>query len=58
MPYASLAQSEMIHALAAKGVPWAVKFVQDSHGTKVPKIEHVKGRVRRRVRRVKRAAKR
>lgn len=47
MPYASLAQSEMIHALAAKGVPWAVKFVEDSHGSKVPKIDHVKKKLHR-----------
>lgn len=41
MPYRSQAQSEMIHAKAAQGVPWAVKFVRDSHGSKVPHIQHV-----------------
>ena len=50
MPYASEAQSRYIHLLAAQGVKWAVKFVRDAHGTKVPKIDHVKKRRRRRQR--------
>lgn len=48
MPYSSEAQSRYIHALAAQGVKWAVKFVHDAGGTKVPKIDHVKKRHRRR----------
>jgi hypothetical protein len=46
MPYASEAQSRFIHALAAQGVKWAVKFVNDAHGTKVPKIDHVKKKLK------------
>jgi len=42
VPYASEAQSRYIHAKAAEGVPWAVKFVHDAEGTKVPKIDHVR----------------
>jgi len=42
MPYQSTKQAAYIHMLAAKGVPWAVKFVRDSHGTHVKK----KGRKR------------
>lgn len=41
MPYRSLAQSGYIHAQASQGVPWAKKFVADSHGTTVPKIRRV-----------------
>lgn len=40
MPYRSIAQSNYIHMLAARGVPWAVKFVSDSHGEKVPPVKH------------------
>lgn len=35
MPYQSVQQSRFIHAKAAQGVPWAVKFVHDAHGTHV-----------------------
>jgi hypothetical protein len=45
MPYRSEAQSAFIHAKAAAGVPWAKKFVRDAHGTHVPKVKHVRGRV-------------
>lgn len=45
MPYRSQAQSGFIHAKAAEGVPWAKKFVADSHGTKVPKVRHVKSKI-------------
>lgn len=37
MPYQSVKQDRYIHAKAAEGIPWAVKFVQDSHGTHVKK---------------------
>lgn len=47
MPYASRAQSALIHAKAAQGVPWAQKFVRDSHGTKVPNVRHVAKKKRR-----------
>lgn len=48
MPYASEAQSRYIHMLARRGVKWAAKFVADSHGTKVPKIDHVRHKLKRR----------
>lgn len=48
MPYASEAQSRYIHMLAADGVAWARKFVADAHGSKVPNIDHVRQKVRRR----------
>ena len=35
MPYASRRQAAFIHAEAARGTPWAKKFVADSHGTHV-----------------------
>ena len=46
MPYASRRQERFIHAKATEGVPWAKRFVADSHGTKVVK------RKARKVRRV------
>lgn len=46
MPYRSLAQNAFIHAKAGEGVPWAEKFVADSHGETVPKIRHVGDRPR------------
>lgn len=52
MPYASEAQSRYIHMEAAKGVPWAEKFVADAHGSKVPKVQHVRHKKRKKVRRV------
>lgn len=42
MPYASVKQDRYIHAKAAEGIPWAKKFVADSHGT------HVGAKVKRR----------
>lgn len=47
MPYASQAQSRLIHAKAAQGVQWARKFVADAHGSKVPPVERSRGRRRR-----------
>lgn len=44
MPYASQAQSRFIHAEAAQGIGWAKKFVADAHGSKVPRIQHVRKR--------------
>lgn len=35
MPYASKKQAAFIHAEAARGTPWAKKFVKDAHGTHV-----------------------
>jgi hypothetical protein len=35
MPYRSKAQAAYIHAQAQRGVKWAQKFVNDSHGTHV-----------------------
>lgn len=35
MPYASKRQAAFIHAEAARGTPWAKKFVKDAHGTHV-----------------------
>lgn len=37
MPYQSNKQAAYIHKLADEGVPWAVKFVKDAHGTHVRK---------------------
>jgi len=37
MPYKSKKQAAFIHAEAARGTPWAKKFVADSHGTHVQK---------------------
>lgn len=51
MPYASEAQSRLIHAKAAEGVAWARKFVADAHGTKVPRVSRVDRRARRQKRR-------
>ena len=45
MPYRSEAQSRFIHAKAREGVGWAKQFVADSHGEKVPKVQHVKHKV-------------
>lgn len=50
MPYASQAQSRLIHAKAAQGVRWARKFVADAHGSKVPSVEHVRSKLRPRAR--------
>ena len=50
MPYRSEAQSAYIHMKASEGVPWAKKFVADSHGEKVPHTRHVKHKRRRKVR--------
>jgi hypothetical protein len=46
MPYASQAQSRLIHAKAAEGVGWAQKFVADAAGSKVPRRQHVRRRRR------------
>jgi len=48
MPYASEAQSRLIHAKAAEGVPWAVKFVRDAHGSRVPRAKKVAALVKKR----------
>jgi hypothetical protein len=37
MPYKSVKQAAYIHAAAARGEKWAIKWVKDSHGTHVPK---------------------
>lgn len=47
MPYQSQKQSAYIHAKAAEGVPWAVKFVRDAHGSHVLK-KHAIRNVRKR----------
>lgn len=47
MPYQSMKQAAYIHAAAARGEPWAIKFVKDSHGT------HVKGHKRKPLKRHK-----
>jgi len=36
MPYASTKQRAYIHAKAAEGVPWAVKFIKDADKAKQP----------------------
>ena len=56
MPYKSLAQSAYVHMMANRGEGWAKKFVEHSHGERVPRIEHVakRKRVKRRRRRVRR----
>lgn len=46
MPYASVKQDRYIHAQAAAGVPWAIKFVKDAHGSHV--VKKRKRKVRRR----------
>ena len=51
MPYKSLAQNRYIHMMASRGEHWAEKFVKDSHGTKVPRIQHVAKKVKRKRRR-------
>lgn len=42
MPSKSLAQNRFVHAMAEKGASWAKKWVAAQHGTKVPKVQHVK----------------
>jgi hypothetical protein len=34
-PYRSAKQAAFVHVKAAEGVPWAKKFVKDSHGSHV-----------------------
>ena len=47
MPYASKKQAAFIHAEAARGTPWAKKFVADAHGTHVQKtVKHKIGKKR------------
>lgn len=46
MPYASKKQAAYIHVKAAEGVPWAKRFVADSHGTHVKRVKHKIGRHR------------
>ena len=55
MPYKSLAQSAYVHMMANRGEGWAKKFVEHSHGEKVPRIRHVKKK-RRKVRRRRHAS--
>lgn len=47
MPYASMKQAAYIHAAAARGEPWAIKFVKDAKGT------HVKGHKRKKLKSAK-----
>lgn len=46
MPFKSQAQSRYIHMKANEGEDWARKFVNHSHGEKVPKVEHAKPKKR------------
>lgn len=42
MPYASVKQAAYIHAAAARGEPWAIKFVKDAKGTHVQNRKKLK----------------
>ena len=44
MPYESVKQAAYIHMLADKGVPWAVKWVEENKGTHVKKKSKKKGK--------------
>ncbi|HEX6456247.1 MAG TPA: hypothetical protein VF009_06975 [Solirubrobacterales bacterium] len=41
MPSVSLAQNRYVHAAAARGEQWAIKWLRDQRGHKVPRVERV-----------------
>jgi hypothetical protein len=51
MPYKSTKQRGYIHAQAAKGVKWAIKFVGEADKAKQPKNERAKSAAKKKMRR-------